>query len=1305
MTDSLLGNPVTQRLPFMPQEIAEPDVRFGEAFDAAQTQTDTIRAAKGFVEESDFQYDPAFEMNVEQEMEAVDPMYRDWLRAQAPRARSADHWDYLRTRTMEEVDNLSTISQYTGGSILGTMGMYIGASFTDVPTLLTNFAAGAGAIKMGATAVRAGYASTMLRAAGIDAAANASIESVLAAGNPTTGLADVAIAATGGAVLGGGLAGLGRGWRAHKGTIADTMRQRTIEPAKKFLQRQAEEDFAKVTGGTAPEVPAHPVYEVLQRYNPVVSTQRKGNNPFEARDAALKSREDIEARLAQLEAKELPDEPVAPLGRDMVEGFREELAFIKDLPNLKLAAKDVTKANIEFNKAKGELLEQYRDADPEGYQQVFGNRDRLNPPTKEVEEKLPQIEKRLEKLSKQYEKNKAAYSKALDDLGTAKDELLAKRDVLDEDLKSIGAAQVRDAEEVAGPDLLGQKFYDDETDLFEEIADMRMGLSWGDPKPGSFHEKIAGVRVRIDSASTLERSANDMTRGVARKMVADGNTKKGHAVNPMTASEEAIKHRDALKGAYQTARQAFYPSWLKEQGKKWGRLSELLDYDGSMIRRFNEQVYDAIRNGSHESEAVMKAAEVAQEVFRRTLEYGQDSALPGAKDIPPDPRYVPHQISGTALGDLNVNYKVSKADLSAGVNDTLAELWYRGLMSANQTFDPEFTAKVANGIAKNLMSRRLGLGLENIADLGRMTREQLEDMLVDVGLDDDLRKAFFDMMDQTTKHKEAERVSNLKSRLNIDMDHAPLMMEYRGPDLPSRKKGEMVEVRLGDLMDKDLEFLLERYVDNVVGWSAMHRHFPGKVYNNSSWNKMMDDIRRYENDVVKDEKRMRPGIGGTKNKLEKEIRSLERAKAETVGQSMVDDPSSGWSAGRRFMTGWNTTTMMGQTAFTQSSEFSKVISDVGMDVAMHHMPAVKDYFRILKSGEPMTEDTAIVHQLMVNYGVGSNYARGGATSRVSPDLDGAMYTHNDKMAYRLDKMKGQVTAPMRLSMDMGELVWVAGMQTKMGQAIKKGGFDEALTKRLRFMGIDEGMERRIAKQIKKHSVDRGGNKYMDSAEEYVHDFRLNDWDDYAARDVWELGMKRRTSEVIQSNNYGNVPDWAVTDFGQLAWQFRHFPLAAMTKQLMNTTSYGDARAAYTMSLNSVFAAGMYAAQKYTTSFFKEDSQEYRDKMLTPEMLAFAAWQRSAWAGLTPAVGDVLHFMVAGEKIAPYSTRSSGLGYGPMGIPAIAQGQQIFKAVDAIFGEDKSWQDAYNETRKLLPFQNFIGIQNVLNIMGQALPDD
>ncbi len=626
-------------------------------------------------------------------------------------------------------------------------------------------------------------------------------------------------------------------------------------------------------------------------------------------------------------------------------------------------------------------------------------------------------------------------------------------------------------------------------------------------------------------------------------------------------------------------------------------------------------------------------------------------------------------------------------------------------MTKNADFDPEFTAKVANGISKNLMSRRLGIGLENIADLGRMTREQLDDMLMDVGLDDDLRKAFFDMMDRTT-HKDADQVSNLKSRLDVDMDHPPLMMEYTGPDLPSRKHGEMVEVRLGDMMDKDIEYLLERYTNNVVGWSAMHRHFPGKVYNNASWNKMMDDIRRYENDVVKNQKRVMPRVGGLKSKLEAEIRSLERAKAETVGQSMVDDPSSGWSVGRRFMTGWNTTTMMGQTSFTQSSEFSKVISDIGMDIALHHLPAVKQYFKLLKEGAPFDEESAIVHQLMQNYGVGTNYARGGATSRVSPDLDGAMYTHNDKMAYRLDKLKGQVTAPMRMSMDMGELVWVAGHQTKVGQSVKlTGGIDEGLRKRWRFMGIDSAMERRIISQIKKHAVDEKGSKFMDSPAEYVGDFRLNDWDDYQARDVWELGMKRRTSEVIQSNNYGNVPDWATTDFGQLAWQFRHFPLAAMTKQLMNTTSYGDARAAYTMALNSVFAAGMYAAQKYTTSFFKDDAEAYRERMLTPEMLAFAAWQRSAWAGLTPAVGDVLHFMVAGEPITPYSTRSSGLGYGPMGIPAIATGQQIFKAVDAIFGNDSSMRDAYDETRKLLPFQNFIGIQNILNIMGQALPDD
>ncbi len=251
------------------------------------------------------------------------------------------------------------------------------------------------------------------------------------------------------------------------------------------------------------------------------------------------------------------------------------------------------------------------------------------------------------------------------------------------------------------------------------------------------------------------------------------------------------------------------------------------------------------------------------------------------------------------------------------------------------------------------------------------------------------------------------------------------------------------------------------------------------------------------------------------------------------------------------------------------------------------------------------------------------------------------------------------------------------------------------------------MEKRIRKQVLKHAKDEKGGKYADSSSEFVGDFNLNDWDDPKARDVWELGMKRRVGEIVQSNNVGNLPGWAFSDFGQMFAQFRTFTLAAFPKQLLNTMSYGDLQAVYTMMLNSVFAATGYAAQKTVSAVGRDDADEFRERYITPEKMALAAWERSAWASFTPIAGDVLSFMATGEVMSPYSKRSTGLEYGIEGIPAVDLLNSTMDAYNSVFGAihgKNSAQDAYDSVRGLLFFQNLLGVQNVLNFIGSQIPD-
>lgn len=1343
--------PVTDTLaagrpdPRLEQEVPESDVSFFDATRAAFTPVSTIRGIGGALDDSSFERDPDWVPDFEEYTKGFAPEYQSLLSKTLTQARSAEHADFLKQRAIEEVAAFETVSSYTGGSTAGTIALMMGASIADPLNLAATLAGGG----VGVWLTRAQQASKMTRmksaaqVAGIEAAIGASLEAPLVAGNPTSDSSDILWSAGLSGVLGAGIGGLA--YKAKPGSIAEAAAHAEVRVADEGLRKAADAQVREMAGEKVSVDPGPDVVDIAKRdpllrtepmerveppeevivlnreakgaYDPTLKAKEEGidwtvrsADEIEAEKIRAKAIEMQEAKLKKVSTRELGDEPVAPMvRREDLDDFNQELAFFKTLDDQKLSAKDKIRAKVEFNKAKGQFLEGYRDADPEGYQRIFGNRDRLNPPTDEVEGALPEIQKRMEKLEGQYTKDTEAFTARMEQLGADKDAILdAIEELKKADVgfgeKTAGAAQVGDAERFMDTSAtMGRLDEQFEEKIYDDLVPERQNRIGG--KLGLGDEE--GMATRFDMYGRTARSPNQAVKYTNQQLLEDAQTKVDHEVSPPAASLMAEMWRDAITGPYQFAFRQAMPRYAQEIGEKYNLASRALDWDGKLAGQLDIEVSKAIRDGWHDSPTVRDLAERLSDGFERSLRTAKENKLPGWEEIPTDRSYLPQIMSGDKLLDYNGgSYDVLADELSEGIKDRFAEMVYRGLMEANPTFDPKQTARVANAWSQRELHRQAGD--PPMPDIhGQTTVDRVNDWMddmVQMGVLSPVDKdEFLAILNVKTKEPDAGRTARSRFRVNLEMDHKPVMARYTGPDVPGRKHGDMVPMTYRDLLEDRSSYLLQAHANETAGWSALYQNLG--IHNEATLNAYKRKIIDHEFNVVKDIGRTQ----GEGSRFEKEMQALEIGFNSTLGRAITPMNDS-MRAVRRVLGGWNFTRVMNQVAFAQVSEGSKIVTATSLKTVQHYMPVMKEAFQAMRNGDPLSPAMQKwVTAAQMYAGLGTNTARGGTVRRYQVELDGALLPSESKFMQRLEHAKKITARPLTLSMDFEEYLGFASFTAEFAQRLKGlKEFDAGDYKRFAAIGIGRPEMKRIEKQLKKYALDERGNNYWESKSEWMGDMQLEKWDDIEARNMLAVGLKRKVSNMVQTNNPGNLPQWSLSDLGQIIAQFRTFMLAAHQKQLMHHLSYGDMRTFAEFSVNAAAAGTLYAAQKYLSSLGREDGAEYRSKMLDPATIARASWERSAWSGLTPFAGDVIGAMTGFNAGNPYSTRSTSLGRGVMGVPLVDALQKAATFGDHLIGFAKEdgvssrrlFQDAY----ALMPFSNYLGLSNAAQLMSQALPN-
>ena len=223
----------------------------------------------------------------------------------------------------------------------------------------------------------------------------------------------------------------------------------------------------------------------------------------------------------------------------------------------------------------------------------------------------------------------------------------------------------------------------------------------------------------------------------------------------------------------------------------------------------------------------------------------------------------------------------------------------------------------------------------------------------------------------------------------------------------------------------------------------------------------------------------------------------------------------------------------------------------------------------------------------------------------------------------------------------------------------------------------------------------------------IRRLNVDQWDDQDLVNKMSLYMNRHLRRIIQENNYGEmlaIGNGEKSPFAKVVLQFRNFIITAYAKQLQHGLHMRDFTFFSSVASSTMLASLVWIAQQHIRAIGKSEDEkaEYLEENLSVESIAKAAFQRSTFSTLIPAVLDTGLYITGFNP--QFNYRSSGLETNLItGNPTYALGEKVVGALrstgKAIFDDeyDFSKRDAY-KWKSILFYQNMIGVTNILQHM-------
>ncbi len=316
----------------------------------------------------------------------------------------------------------------------------------------------------------------------------------------------------------------------------------------------------------------------------------------------------------------------------------------------------------------------------------------------------------------------------------------------------------------------------------------------------------------------------------------------------------------------------------------------------------------------------------------------------------------------------------------------------------------------------------------------------------------------------------------------------------------------------------------------------------------------------------------------------------------------------------------------------------------------------------------------------------------------SPELTGAFQHFKAWLVRIYETIKGLGTP---ISDD------IRGVMDRMLSSEAAAKFDltalsEAERKRLLWYGLDDKMLPRVLSQM-----DQYGEEAPSMFGPKLGRFNPDEWTDLEAKAALATAVNRAAGRASMEHDFGSGTVFDRSPIFRTFAQLKRFALNAWHMNILHGYSMRDSEAFADVVFSTFAGAALYSVRSRIQAATQSDPQAYLDEKLTPDKIALAAFQLSAYSSLIPGLVDTGIGMTGANPLFGFrnSTLPSDVWFGT---PSVAFLNNVLRvAPSALFqpivmGRDRSQQE-WRQMLSVLPFSNNIGVQGALSLMVRGAP--
>jgi hypothetical protein len=816
--------------------------------------------------------------------------------------------------------------------------------------------------------------------------------------------------------------------------------------------------------------------------------------------------------------------------------------------------------------------------------------------------------------------------------------------------------------------------------------------------------EVFGIGLGLENQ--LGRSTTQAVRDEAAKLFGTTVGYKDHSVVKANAWDDTVMMAEGWTATVKKEYAPAFEDWMKATGKKWLERGPAQEEFGELVTNYIRGIKGEYPKEVHRAgDAIRKQlAEVVEHINNPGLKRGQqkrgltqreyrDPETGEKKLTDPlekNPNYIPrkHDV-------VKWNHAVSTFGREA-VETFFANAWKRANPESYvdgklvETTD-DMARKWAKWYAHNVQNAKLNADHKMGEMLDGKDLTGLKMSLMEHGIDEDEAAAIVRAMFPTKPVDGNVLNGNLRRRSFLDESYSEKV---------KLADGREVDLTINDFTDTNAMSVVEHYFRRQAGAIALADHLG--VYK-------LGDIDQRIREATKSEF----GDGKARANVQRDENQLRFAYNHILGVPHEDlTPTRKLLEMFRHM---NVIRLMGGAVWNQIVELGNVIGTMGMKTTLEAIPELKKFKRDLKSGKAPND--ILDHIENVTGGAGAelvqrmefkgsddwvrmkgdtkfarfmdktdNVLRRGALNTLKyTGMTGAMVQQKRVHAIALVNHFANVANHSALS--------AAGRTTKTDM-----GF--LTPSRLAVMGLDEQGFKAVLAGLKRNATMENGK------------VKKINWDAWAKEDpeshsAFTTAIHRESRRVIQENDLASMIPIMGTTLGKTTFQFMNFVFHAWNKQMMFAAHHRDVHSLASITWGSTIAMAVYFGRTHAraSGLHEDDREEFLAEQLTPQKIVLGGGLgRIGQASVLPQAIDT--FLPFG----PYfeGTRATSDVSGIASLPTVGLANSLSSLIKGGFesatsSEKQVTNQDVRAWMKLLPLNNAIGVQTILNRIASEFP--